>query len=352
MEQKIFRTALIGLGRIGWQIHLPALMANPDKFQVCAAVDPLEERGKEAEQTFGIPHSYRSISDMLADQKPDLAVVCSPTKFHAEQCIQLLENGIDVFCDKPVASDLQETKAMFAAADKNGKRLTVFQSRRVFPDTFTIKEILQSGKLGKIYQLKAFIGNYARRNDWQAFKKHGGGMFRNYGVHYVDKMMYLLGEPLEPLMCQTACVASLGDADDVVKIVFRGKNSGIIADLEINQASGYSPYVWAIYGSCGAAYLESYLGEWRLRYFDPAELAPNSASDDLAAPGRQYPKESSPIPFREEILKRKEWKGFGEIFYENLYEYMTGKAEPLVPPSETIALMELLEKCRIMAEGC
>ena len=351
MSKKIFKTAVIGLGRIGWQTHLPVLHANPDKYHISAVVDPLAERGSEGVETFGADRSYLSIEDMLADQTPDLAVVCSPTLFHAPQSIQLLEHGVNVFCDKPVASDLAETRAMFAAAEKANRKLMVFQPRRTFPNSFAIREIMKTGKLGRIYQLKIFIGAYGRRSDWQAFRKNGGGMLRNYGAHYVDQMMYLIGEPLEPLMCQTATIASLGDADDVVKIVLRARKSGILADIDINQASGFNPYVWALYGSCGAAYLAKYDNRWQLHYFNPEELGPHDISAELAAPNREYPHETIPIPFKDESYQPAGMPRFDQYFYDNLYDYLLGKADPLVPPSDTLALMETLEQCRIMAEG-
>ena len=349
MKTRIFRTAVIGLGRIAWSDHLPELLRRPEQFQVCAVVDPLTERGEEARVKFGVEHHYASLEEMLAHETPDLAVVCSPTAFHAAQTIQLLEHGVNVFCDKPVAASLAETRAMFAAAEKNQRKLMVFQPRRMYDNSFAIKQIIQSGKLGEIYQLKLYIGNYVRRNDWQAFRKNCGGMLRNYGAHYVDQMMYLLGEPLEPLCCQTARIASLGDADDVVKIVLRGRRSGILADIDINQASGFLPFVWAVYGKNGAAYLMRHGASWTIHYFDPAELAPEETFDRMAAENRQYPHDT--IPFRSEEFLPEVPGGYTSMFYENLHGWLSGTAEPFVPASDTLTLMETLEQCRIMAEG-
>ena len=351
MCSKILQTAVIGLGRIGWQTHLPLLQKNTDKFRICAVVDPIAERGMEAEKTFGVEHHYCTLEEMLAEQTPDLAIVCSPTMFHADQTIQLLRHGVHVFCDKPVAENLERTHAMFEEAKKADRKLMVFQPRRTFPNSFAIKQIMESGKLGKIYQMKLFIHGYGRRNDWQAFRKHGGGMLRNYGAHYVDQMMYLIGEPLVPLMCHTDCIASLGDADDVCKIVLHAPEKGVLVDVDINQASGQQVFVWALYGKNGAAVLRKYDNHWTLRYFDPAELGPNQACEDLAAPDRKYPQEIKPIPFREEDFYPVNVPDFAQCFYDNLYDYIQNNAEPIVPPADTIALMKTLEQCRIMAEG-
>ncbi len=347
MPDDILKTAVIGLGRIAWSDHLPILKSNPH-YKIAAVVDPVRERGNEALAQFGAERWYDSVESMLAEMSPDLGVVCSPTIFHARQSIALLDHGAHVFCDKPAACDLDETRAMFAAAEKAGRKLMVFQPRRMVPNSFSIREIIRSGKLGKLYQMKLFIGNYVRRNDWQAFRKNGGGMLRNYGAHYIDQMIYLTGEKLEVLSCRTARIASAGDADDVVKILLRGKASGILLDIDINQASAHNPYVWLLYGTSGAAWLPKYGENWMLRYFDPAELAPVQCVEKMAASDRKYPEDS--IPFRTEEYRPAEFPSPAQIHYDNLYEWIRGKTSPLVPAADTLELMSLLEDCKKLAE--
>lgn len=342
MSRRILKTAVVGLGRIAWSDHLPTILKNPD-FEAITTVDPLHERGKEAAAEFGITHTYESVTAMLEQETPDLAVVCSPTMFHAEQTILLLNHGVHVFCDKPAASNSGEVRAMFAAAARNDRKLMIYQPRRMFPDSFAVKEILRSGKLGNVYQMKLFAGAYVRRNDWQAYLKNGGGMLRNYGVHYMDQAMYLAGESLEALACRTAKIASLGDADDVVKILLRGMKSNLLVDIDINQAAGLNPYLWLIYGSHGAAMLASQNSPWHLRRFDPAELPRIMPDFRLAARNRKYPREN--IPFVTEEYRPVPEKSPAELYYENLYEYICGGSPPLVPEKDTLSLMNLLEQC-------
>jgi len=347
MSEEILKTAVIGLGRIAWSDHLPVLKNNPH-YKIAAVVDPIRERGNEAMAQFGAERWYDSMESMLAEISPDLGVVCSPTVFHARHSIALLEHGAHVFCDKPAACDLEEARAMFAAAEKTGRKLMVFQPRRMVSNSFSIREIVRSGKLGKLYQMKIFIGNYVRRNDWQAFRKNGGGMLRNYGAHYIDQMMYLSGEKLELLSCRTARIASVGDADDVVKILLRGTVSGILLDIDINQAAACAPYVWILYGLNGAACLPKHGGSWTLRYFDPKELGPIHCTTEMAADDRKYPGES--IPFRTEEYLPPTVPSPAEIYYENLYEWIQEKASPLVSAADTLELMSLLEQCKEQAE--
>lgn len=343
MASDILKTAVIGLGRIAWSDHLPALLRHPGKFQVTAVVDPIEDRRRDTCAEFHVPAGYASLEELLAHQAPDLVIVASPTVYHAQNTIEALEHGCHVFCDKPVAMTLQEACQMDETARRKGRKLMIFQPRRLNFDTVAVRSLLKSGILGKIYQLKLYVGNYSRRNDWQAFQKNGGGMLRNYGAHYVDQFICLLHEKLRLLTCTTDRIASLGDADDVVKMLLRSE-SGILLDLDINQASALQPYRWCIYGKYGTAMVRGTANDWEIRRYDPAELKPVSADERMAAQGREYP--SSDIPFRTETF-RPEAPAFCPIdgHLLNFYDCIRENAEPLVPFSETLEQMRIIEEC-------
>ena len=98
---KILKTAVIGLGRAGWQIHIPQILPN-NHFELVAVVDPLSERLAEAEREFKVK-GYHDCESLFENEEIDLVVIASPTHFHKDQTILSLENGSDVLCDKPMA---------------------------------------------------------------------------------------------------------------------------------------------------------------------------------------------------------------------------------------------------------
>ena len=156
-------------------------------------------------------------------------------------------------------------------------------------------------------------------------------------------MVCLLHEKLRLLTCATDRIASLGDADDVVKMLLCSE-SGILLDLDINQASALQPYRWCIYGKYGTAMVRGTANDWEIRRYDPAELKPVSADERMAAQGREYP--SSDIPFRTETF-RPEAPALCPIdgHLLNLHDWIEGKAEPLVPFHETLEQMRIIEEC-------
>lgn len=349
MDMHIYTVAVIGLGRIAWSSHLPNLTAHPEQFKVIAVVDPMAERCKESQEKFAVPYACSDIDELLRTHKPEIAVVCSPTLYHKDQVIQLMKAGIDVFCDKPAAPCAGDVRAMFDAAKATGRKLMIFQPTRVSAKTTTALEIIRSGKLGKLYQIKYNSSSYVRRSDWQAFRKNGGGMLLNYGAHFVDLMMYLTGERLIPQFCSTACVTTLGDAEDVVKAVLKAPVSGILCDLDISQASAYSPYEIMLRGDLGTAWYQGEL--WHVRYCNPESFQKDlKLCDQFAAPGRKYNQEN--IQFITEELPAPDKVAPIESFNQNFYKYLRNEEKPIVPPEDTVALLEILEECRTLAEKC
>ena len=233
---KVLRTGVVGLGRVGWQVHVPQVDAH-EGFAFVAAVDPLEERRQEAVERYGA-HGYGSYEEMLAQEALDLVVIASPTPYHAEQAIAAFERGCDVFCDKPVAPTLAETDRMIDAMRAHGRKLMVYQPHRARAETVALQAILAQGWIGPVYMIKIARTSYMRRNDWQAFRQYGGGMLNNYGAHYIDLLLHLSGSRATHVSCATRAVATLGDAEDVVKAVIETE-SGTILDLDINMASAH-----------------------------------------------------------------------------------------------------------------
>ena len=152
MKNNIIRTVLIGLGRIGWGTHLPALLANSG-FAVSAVVDPVEERLAECKDKFGIP-GFTSLEATFAKEQFDLAVIASPTCFHAEQTIIALNHGCHIFCDKPAAMNFEEFSTMQKAAEENKRILTIFQPMRLDRHNLFLKDLIHSGKLGEVFMVK------------------------------------------------------------------------------------------------------------------------------------------------------------------------------------------------------
>lgn len=337
---KALRTAVIGLGRIGWYFHVPQVI-NHDGFNLVALVDPLQERLDEAKGEFGIK-GYLDCDALLDTEKLDLVVIASPTQFHADQTIAAFESGYDVFCEKPMALSLEEADRMIASMAKHRRKLMISQPHRARAEVVALQEILRQDLIGPVYMMKRADSVYIRRNDWQAFRKHGGGMLNNYGAHFIDQLLYLSGSSAKRITCALRTIASLGDADDVVKAVIQTEN-GIILDVDINMASAHPIPPWQIFGERGSIVFDAEQGNWRVRFYRQEELSDITAQEGLAARDRSY-ETGETIPWQEEVVSI---SGFQPVdFYEKCYQYFALDEEPFVPVTESRELMRVLEACR------
>lgn len=340
---KTLRTAVIGLGRIGWAYHAPSV-ARHEGFRLAAVVDPLQERLDEAKAEYSA-EGYRDHTTMLEATDPDLVVIASPTEFHEEQAVAALRHGSHVFCDKPMAASLSGADNMIAAMRRHGGKLMVYQPHRAGADVVALRHILGEGVIGPIYMVKRANSRYSRRNDWQSLRSHGGGMLNNYGAHYIDQSLYVTASKARKISCALRTVASLGDAEDVVKAVIETE-SGVILDVDINQAAAHTLRPWQVFGRHGSLTLED--DAWRARFFDPEELKSLGLQEGLAAEGRDYDS-GEDIPWQEKSYPLADYQPVD--FYRKCYEYYALDMEPFVPVEETRELMRVLEECRKTAAG-
>lgn len=338
MNNRTLRCVLVGLGRIGWQYHLPNLIEHPG-FELVAVVDPDADRCHEAAGKYGILRCHAALEELDVSDL-DLAIIASPTPFHASQALWFFERGIDVFCDKPAALNLQEAQLMQLAAKKNGRLLMVYQPHRLSTDTCCARKIMASGVLGEIFMIERNADSFSRRNDWQALTRNGGGMLMNYGSHFLDQYFYLTGDSCATVKCELQKVLSLGDADDVVQVLLRGKLGGLFK-LSINMAAACSQPSMILYGRQGSAWSQND-GSWRVRFCNPGSLSDQPFTSCFAAPQRQYPGD---VPDWQEEIVVPEQDDYNR-YYQFCYEYFGLGAEAFVPFSQTVEVMRTIELCR------
>lgn len=340
---KILKTAVVGLGRIGWNFHIPAIVSHGQQFSLVAVVDVSQERLAEAREKYGVP-GYADIGEMIRAEKPDLVVICSPTHLHREHACAAMEMGVDVFLDKPMAQDYETALEIARYARETGRKLMVYQPHRAKPVVNQLRKIIESRKLGRLVSLQLSSQQYTRRADWQAFQKFGGGMLNNYGAHFIDVLLYLSQDRAKRLFCIKDTVATLGDADDVVRVMFQTE-TGITLDLDISQAAAISKPMWAIYGQYGAVMSQSDAqGRMQLclRWYNPEKMPKLEASEDLAAKNRTYSNDV-PIPWITEEIPLD--PAVAVDFYGKVYEYYAEDKAPYVPIEETLYVMELIQQC-------
>ena len=155
--------AVVGCGAVAELYHAPALrqLQQLNQMQVQALVDPSTAQLRKFKQIFPGSVGVANVSD-LADLDIDLAIVASPPIYHASQALQLLEAGVHVLCEKPMAVSVAEAQAMAAAAKAHNRLLAIGLMRRFLPATGAIRQILAENVLGRVKFFQCSEGDLFR----------------------------------------------------------------------------------------------------------------------------------------------------------------------------------------------
>jgi scyllo-inositol 2-dehydrogenase (NADP+) len=337
MKTAKIRVGVAGLGRIGWTFHCREISSHA-QFVLEAVADADADRCREAEKSYGC-RAYRSFEEMLGTAALDAVVIATPTHLHKEMSLAAFRRGLHVFLEKPMAACLKDARAIVAASSRAGRILTVYQPHRAAAYFQHVRKIIASGRIGAVYHVRRGSFNYVRRNDWQSLRRYGGGMLNNYGAHFLDQLLALTGSDVKDLFCRLRRVATLGDADDVVKVVY-GTGRGITAELDVNMGSPIAPYELEVYGTRGTVVLHK--DTLTVRSFSPRQLPPKRLDASLASAARAYPVDD--VRFRETTVPVDQ--RLQVDVYADLARAIRTGSVPFIPPRETLTLMEVMERCR------
>jgi predicted dehydrogenase len=256
------KVGVAGLGRSGWDIHIKAMRPMTDKYKVVAVLDNLEERRKQAAGEFDCA-TYERYEDMLADANVDVVVVAMPTDLHVPWSLQALSAGKHVIVEKPVGKDLAECDVLIEAEQQSDRTVTVFQNRRYEADFLKIREIVESGALGRVNFIRYTGMSYRRRWDWQTVKKLGGGTLRNTGVHMLDQLMEFSGAADPEVFCKMDNVLSSGDAEDWVQLILTAPDAPTM-EIDLFANCSYPQGGWLILGQKGSLMTAKNEVKWKV----------------------------------------------------------------------------------------
>jgi predicted dehydrogenase len=194
-EKNRLRVAIVGCGAVSeWQ-HLPALLSSNDVI-LTALVDKNPQRVESlAKNCPDIQIKTNDFHDLAG--KVDCAVVALPHSLHCPVTIDLLDMGIHVLVEKPIALNTAECDRMIATSEKVERVLAVGHMRRFFPSSITVKNIIDSEIIGRI---KKFDFQEGYPYNWPVtsislFKSElsGGGVLIDTGPHILDQLQWWLG---------------------------------------------------------------------------------------------------------------------------------------------------------------
>jgi len=324
-----------GLGRAGNNMHAPEIARFPGEFEVVAGCDLVPERVEILQSKFPKAKGYTDGKKFLADPDIELVSIAVRSPQHVDFCLRALKAGKIVFLEKPIAISLKGLKKLQDAVKKYPGKLFFRHNRRLEPCFNHILKIMHSGILGDIYEIKLRRNGYDFRADWQTLQKCGGGQLNNWGPHIIDHALRLLESPVESLWSDLKNIASLGDAEDHLKVILRGQNKRVV-DLEISGGVAIGEPVYTIYGTRGALISQDG-NDLQLKYLSPKMRKPTSGAHAENPPlSGGFGGTIKPVWIRETIMADPEMTSDHPLenydIYHCLYQTIReGKPYPIKP---------------------
>lgn len=242
------KLGIIGLGRAGRGMHLKELEGKEDIYKIVAVCDLIKERRDEVAAQFNCK-AYEDMNDLINDPEVELVDIATRSCDHYAHAKLALQAGKNVFLEKPMSINYSNAKEL-AEMGSGTPHLYIRHNRRWEDKFVQVNEIIDSGILGEIFEVKLTRNSFQLRNDWQTISSYGGGQLLNWGPHIVDHAMRFCGGDYTNLYACTKQINASGDCEDTIKAVFTGIN-GRIVDMEICCATALRTPEYTLYGTRG-----------------------------------------------------------------------------------------------------
>lgn len=190
------RIGIVGCGAIAREAHLPVIAGDP-RARLTVLCDRDRGNATLAGRASGADAEITTELAGLAG-KVDAAIVAVPPRFHAPVAIELMEMGIDVLCEKPLAITVAEGERMIDTARKTDRVLCAAHMMRFFPHNRWLADLVEAGEIGAIREV---IVEDGAPLDWEMATNSyfdrsatGGGVLFDTGIHLLDRVLWLFGD--------------------------------------------------------------------------------------------------------------------------------------------------------------
>lgn len=206
MDKKVI--AVVGCGRIAEGAHFP-VFNDMDNIRIKYACDLIPEKAqKRKEQCSKVENIITDYNIALNDPEVDAVFVLTPNYTHYTVTMDALKAGKHVFCEKPITVNYALSKEMADEANRQGKILNIGVCNRYHKSVEMLAKLNKEGRFGNIYHVyvsfRSFRAIPGLGGPFTTKSQSGGGVLIDWGVHYLDLVLYILGGVnLKTLTCDT-----------------------------------------------------------------------------------------------------------------------------------------------------
>jgi len=261
---RMLQIGIVGFGKIG-RIHWRHL-TEMSGVQVSAVADRSSDWRGDLPPTVCCFEEWK---ELIALPDLDAVVICLPHSLHVECAEAAMRDGKHVFIEKPLATTLEGAKKLVATAGETARRLMVNMTHRFYPPLLRARELLGRGEIGEVISVRDYYMEAIVRSEFPAWffdpVVAGGGVALTDSIHLVDRVSWLLGEPLRFVGGTSRNLYPDSEVEDCAEILCNSR-SGIPVTIGSFFFSG--PKVWedglTIFGTKGVMTIQAWSHvEWR-----------------------------------------------------------------------------------------
>lgn len=197
MFEKKLVVAHIGNGKSTNRYHAPFLLNRPEKFKIKSIYQRNLNKKSSWAKIPGVKYTD-DLEKILRDDEIDVVIVNTPSEAHYSMAKKVLLAGKNCLIEKPFATNLDDAAELFSLAKEKNVMVQCYQNRRFDSDFLTTQKVIESGKLGKIFEV-AMHYDYYRAEIPEAVTNYNpaNAFLLTHGCHTVDQVLSYFGKPLE-----------------------------------------------------------------------------------------------------------------------------------------------------------
>lgn len=239
MAENILNVGLIGAGRMG-RLHAEHLARHIPRARLHAVADIVPQVAQECAALSGDCRVMSDHAEMFADPQLDAVVICTATDTHAQIMQDAARAGKHIFCEKPIALNLEATDTALAVVKASGVKLQLGFNRRFDPTFRRVRAARASGEIGEPHLLHIISRDPSPPP--LSYLKTSGGIFLDMTIHDFDMARYLIGAEVDQVYARANVliqpeIAGIGDSDTAV-VVLNFAN-GALGTIENSRQAVY-----------------------------------------------------------------------------------------------------------------
>ena len=210
---------IVGLGRISMGHHMPAVKLG-HTGRITALVSGHRDKAEKQAAMYGVPssaiYSYENYDAIAENKDIDAVYIALPNSMHAEYTIRAAKAGKHVLCEKPMATSVDDSKAMIEACKSAGKKLMIAYRCHYEPVNLKAVEMIRSGQIGTVQAIESCNGFNIGKGEWRYDRKlSGGGPLMDVGIYSLNACRYLTGEEPHDISAFSSVIDHDGRFDTV-----------------------------------------------------------------------------------------------------------------------------------------